>query len=199
MRLCNWKMSCSYRFNPPVSILVICLRLPKIQPLKSDHCVPHKLISGKDRQIKRKKQLFIRHWKEIEKQSKQYYADVTLEATVSKRVSHKRLWWEIKCTFLCFFFCLFFVIYSRKKAIAPFAHFCLERRFFCLFFFKRWLEKILLETLVPFRRKESSSVLAGLHNLTSGKNLSLLLAKVYSNHFVSVIILNPLLSLWRFH
>ncbi len=70
---------------------------------------------------------------------------------------------------------------------------------FLSFLLKRWLEKILLETLVPFQRKESSSVLAGLHNLTSGKNLSLLFAKVYSNLFVSTIVLNPLLSLQCFH
>lgn len=70
-------------------------------------------------------------------------------------------------------FPLFFCYLFKKKVIRPILH---KKALF----FKRWLEKILLETLIPFQRKESSSVLAGLHNLTSGKNLSLLFAKVYS-------------------
>lgn len=90
------------------------------------------------------------------------------------------------------------LLFIQEKSVCPIRPILLKKAFLS-FLLKRWLEKILLETLVPFQRKKSSSVLAGFHNLTSGKNSSLLFAKVYSNLFVSAIVLNPLLSLQCFH
>lgn len=104
---------------------------------------------GKIIKLREKKQLFIRHWKEIEKQSKQYYADVTLEATVSKRVSHKRLWWEIKCTFLCFF--CFFCYLFKKKSDRSICLFLLRKAFF--FSFKTMIRKNTARNARPFSKE----------------------------------------------
>lgn len=142
-------MSCSYRFNPPVSILVICLRLPKIQPLKSDHYVPHKRISGKDHQIKRKKTALYKALKRNRKAKQTILCRCHLRGHCFETCFPQKTVMGNKMHFPLFF--CFFCYLFKKKSDRSICLFLLRKAFF--FSFKTMIRKNTARNARPFSKE----------------------------------------------